>query len=51
MKVKDNENNLSNELQIGKAAEHLVCCDLILQGYNAFLTDQGVPFDIVVEKD
>ena len=42
---------LSNELQIGKAGEHLVCCDLILQGYNAFLADQGLPFDIIAEKN
>lgn len=40
---------LSNELQIGKAAEHLVCSDLILKGYNAFLSDQGIPYDILVE--
>jgi len=43
--------SLSKELQIGKAGEHLVCCDLILQKYNAFLTDQGLPFDILIEKD
>ncbi len=42
---------LSKELQMGKAGEHLVCCDLILQGYSAFLADQGLPFDIVVGKD
>jgi hypothetical protein len=42
---------LSKELQIGKAGEHLTCCDLILQGYNAFLADQGLPFDLLVEKD
>jgi len=42
---------LSKELQIGKAGEHLVCCDLILQGFNAFLADQGLPFDILVEKN
>lgn len=42
---------LSRELQIGKAGEHLVCFDLILQGYNAFLADQGLPFDVLVEKD
>ena len=40
---------ISKELQIGKAGEHFVCADLILQGYNAFLADQGLPFDIVVE--
>lgn len=42
---------LSRELQIGKAAEHLVCCDLILQGYNAILADQGLPFDVLVVSD
>jgi hypothetical protein len=38
-------NGLSTELQTGKAAEHLVCCDLILQGYSAFLADAGLPYD------
>lgn len=42
---------LSRELQAGKAGEHFVCYDLIMQGYNAFLADQGLPFDVVVEKD
>jgi hypothetical protein len=39
----------SMELQKGKAAEHLVVADLILQGHNAFLTDQGVAYDVVVD--
>ncbi len=42
---------MSRELQIGKAGEHLVCCDILMQGYNAFLADQGMPFDVVVESD
>src|SRR3972149_12005411 len=42
---------LSKELQLGKAAEHLVCFDLIRKGYNAFLADQGLPFDILMEKN
>jgi len=42
---------ISKELQLGKAGEHLVCADLILQGYNAFLSDQGLLFDVVVEKN
>jgi len=42
--------SLSKELQIGKAGEHLVCCDLILQGYNAFLADQGLPYDVLVDN-
>ncbi len=42
-------NHLSNELQIGKAAEHIVAADLILQGYSAWLTDAGLPYDVVVD--
>ena len=40
---------LSNELQTGKAGEHLVCADLIIKGHNAFLADQGLPYDIIVD--
>jgi len=36
--------NKLSELEIGKAAEHLVCADLILKGYRSFLADQGLPF-------
>lgn len=42
---------LSKELQIGKAGEHLVCCDLIEKGYNAFLADQGLPYDVIVDTE
>jgi len=38
-----------NDLQIGKAGEYLVCADLILNGYIAFPSEQGLPFDIVSE--
>lgn len=38
-----------NDLQIGKAGEYLVCADLILNGYVAFLSEQGLPFDVVLE--
>lgn len=38
---------MENALDIGKAAEHLVCADLILQGHTAFLSDQGLPFDVL----
>lgn len=41
--------SLSKELQIGKAGEHFVCFDLIMQGYNAFLADQGLPYDVLVD--
>lgn len=41
--------SLSKELQLGKAGEHLVCFDLISQGHNAFLADQGLPYDVLVD--
>lgn len=40
---------ISKELQLGKAGEHLVCYDLILHGHNAFLADQGLPYDVLVD--
>jgi len=43
------EDGLSSSLQIAKAAEHLVCADLILQGWNAFLADAGLPYDVLVD--
>lgn len=39
----------SSALELGKAAEHLVCADLILLGHRAFLSDQGLPYDVVVD--
>jgi len=41
--------NKLSELEIGKAAEHLVCADLILKGYRSFLADQGSPYDVIVD--
>jgi hypothetical protein len=41
--------NVSLELQRGKAGEHFVCCDLIRQGFSAFLADQGLPYDVLVD--
>ncbi len=38
-----------NDLQIGKVGEYLVCADLILKGYIAFPSEQGLPFDIVAD--
>jgi len=40
-----------SDLQIGKAGEYLVCADLILEGYVAFLSEQGLPFDVVMNVD
>ena len=36
-------------LDLGKAAEHIVCADLILAGYRVFLSDQGLPYDVLVD--
>lgn len=38
-----------SDLAAGTAAEHLVCADLLLQGWRTFLTDQNCPYDIAVE--
>jgi hypothetical protein len=36
-------------LAVGIAAEHLVCAELLLLGYRAFMTDQNCPHDVAVE--
>jgi len=41
--------NPKRALEVGKAAEHLVCADLILQGHCAFLSDQGLSYDVVAD--
>lgn len=40
---------LSRELQLGRAGEFLACFDIMRQGYNVFLSDQGLPFDALLE--
>ncbi len=49
MKLRELASNPASALEIGKAAEHLVVADLTLQGYRAFLTDQGLPYDVIVD--
>jgi hypothetical protein len=39
-----------NDLEVGKAGEYLVCADLILKGCVAFPSEQGLPYDIVMES-
>lgn len=36
-------------LEMGKAAEHIVCADLLISGHQAFLSDQGLPYDVLVD--
>jgi hypothetical protein len=40
----------SNELQTGKAGEYLVCADLILKGFVAFPSEQGLPYDVILDN-
>ena len=40
---------ISKELQVGKAGEYLAMADLLLNDRQAFLTDQGLPYDLVFE--
>ena len=37
-----------SDLQVGKAGEYLVCADLIIKGYIAFPSEQGLHFDVVM---
>ena len=43
-------NNI-DDMQIGKAGEYLVCADLIARGYIAYLSEQGLPYDVVLDAD
>lgn len=37
------------DLAAGTAAEHLVCADLLMLGFNAFLADQNCAYDVAVD--
>lgn len=43
--------SMLHELSIGRAAEHLVCADLILQGFDAYLAGAQLPYDVVVDAN
>ena len=38
-----------NDLAAGLAGEHLVCAELLMAGYRAFLAEQICPYDVAVE--
>ena len=40
---------LSSQLQIGKAGEYLTCADLIMKGFVAFPSEQGLPYDVLLD--
>lgn len=35
---------------LGKAGEHLVCADLLMQGWVAVLASEGQPYDLIAER-
>jgi hypothetical protein len=37
------------DMQIGKAGEYLVCAELIMMGFIAYPSEQGLPYDIVLD--
>ena len=41
--------NEISDLSCGLVGEHLVCADLILNGYRAFRTEQTCPYDVAVD--
>lgn len=45
----DGQFKFSDALRYGKAGEHLVCADLLSKGYEAFLTGQGMSYDVVCD--
>lgn len=41
--------HLDRSTILGTAGEHLVCADLIQQGYVAFMTAAALPYDVVLD--
>ena len=40
---------ISKEQTIGKIGEHLVCADLISQGYMAYIVAEGLNYDVIMD--
>lgn len=38
-----------SDMQIGKAGEYLVCAELIAKGFIAYPSEQGLPYDVVMD--
>ncbi len=47
--VRHHNLRVSAEMEVGRAGEHLVMADLLLNGWVAYPTSQGVPYDIAVD--
>lgn len=37
------------DICVGRIGEHLVCADILAQGYNAFMVEHGTHYDIVMD--
>ena len=46
--MEDNQFDLT-EMQVGKAGEYIVCADLITKGFIAYPSEQGLPYDVVLD--
>lgn len=42
---------ISKDLQVGVAGEYLACCDLTIKGFVAYPTQQGLPYDVLLDID
>ena len=40
-----------DDMQVGKAGEYLVCADLIMQGFIAYPSEQGLSYDVVLDAN
>jgi len=38
-----------SDMQIGKAGEYIVCAELIMMGFIAYPSEQGLPYDVVMD--
>jgi len=38
-----------SDMAAGKAGEYLVCADLIMRGFIAYPSEQGLPYDVVLD--
>ena len=47
--VRHHSLRVSAEMEVGRAGEYLVMADLLLNGWVAYPTSQGVPYDIAVD--
>jgi len=40
----------SKDLEIGLAGEYIACADLLIKGLTAYPTEQGLPYDLVIDN-